>query len=41
MVSCNDWIDAGKLELVYIVSAYMADDTQYQEKEAKCIIIKQ
>jgi len=40
MISCSDWIDAGKLELVYIVSAYMADDTQYQEKETKNIIIK-
>ena len=40
LISCNDWIDQGKFELVYILSAYMADDTQYQEKEAKSIIIK-
>jgi NADH-quinone oxidoreductase subunit C len=40
MISCNDWIEAGKLELVYILSAYMADDTHYQKKEAKSIIIK-
>jgi NADH-quinone oxidoreductase subunit C len=40
LISCNDWIDSGKLELVYILSAYMADDTHYQEKEKNSIIIK-
>ncbi len=40
LISCNDWIDAGKLELIYILSAYMADDTQYKEKETRNIIIK-
>lgn len=40
LISCNDWIDSGEFELVYIVSAYMADDNNYQEKEKRNIIIK-
>jgi len=40
LVSCNDWIDDGEFELVYILSAYMKNDEEYQEKEKRNIIIK-
>ncbi|MCD6117525.1 NADH-quinone oxidoreductase subunit C [bacterium] len=40
LVSCNDWIDKGELELVYILSAYMSVDEKHQEKEKRNIIIK-
>ena len=40
LISCTDWIDKGEFELVYILSAYMADDNNYQEKEKSNIIIK-
>ena len=40
LVSCIDWIDSGEFELVYIVSAYMADDNIFQEQEKSNIIIK-
>lgn len=40
LISCNDWIDDSEFELVYIVSAYMANDEEYQEKEKRNIIIK-
>lgn len=40
LISCNDWINQEKFELVYILSAYMADDNHYQEKEKRSIILK-
>ena len=40
LVSCNDWIDDGEFELVYILSAYMKNDEEYQEKEKRNIVIK-
>jgi len=40
LVSCNDWIDDGEFELVYILSAYMKNNEEYQEKEKRNIIIK-
>jgi len=39
LVSCNDWIDDGEFELVYILSAYMKNDEEYQEKEKGNIVI--
>jgi len=40
LVSCNDWIDDGEFELVYILSVYMEKDEEYQGKEKTNIIIK-
>ena len=40
LVSCNDWIDDGEFELVYILSAYMKNNEEYQEKEKRNIVIK-
>jgi len=40
LVSCNDWIDDSEFELVYILSAYMKNDEEYQEKEKRNIVIK-
>ena len=40
LISCNDRIDDGELELVYIISAYMSNDEEFQEKEKRIIIIK-
>ncbi|MBN2281620.1 MAG: NADH-quinone oxidoreductase subunit C [Candidatus Marinimicrobia bacterium] len=40
MVSCTDWIDEGKFELVYIVNAYLSGDQVFGKKEKKCIVIR-
>ena len=38
--SCNDWIDDNEFELIYILSAYLENDEQYQDKEKRNIILK-
>ena len=40
LISCVDLIDQNKLELVYILSAYMESDDRYTEKEKLNIIVK-
>ncbi len=40
MVSCVDWMDKNEFELVYILSAYMENDEEYQQKEKRNIIVK-
>lgn len=39
LVSCVDWIDDGQLELVYVLSAYMKEDT-FEKVEELNIILK-
>jgi NADH-quinone oxidoreductase subunit C len=38
--SCNDWIDDNEFELIYILSAYLEKDEQYQDKGKRNIILK-
>ena len=40
LVSCVDWIEEKELELVYILSAYMQEDSEYREKEKTNVIVK-
>jgi len=40
LISCVDWIEDNEFELVYILSAYMAEDDRYSEKEKLNIIVK-
>jgi NADH-quinone oxidoreductase subunit C len=40
LVSCVDWIEEEEFELVYILSAYMQEDSEYTEKEKTNIIVK-
>jgi len=40
LVSCVDWIEEKEFELVYILSAYMQEDSEYTEKEQTNIILK-
>jgi len=40
LVSCVDWLEEGEFELVYILSAYMAKDNEYTDKEKTNIILK-
>ncbi len=40
LISCVDWVEDNEFELIYILSAYMEDDKEYQEKEKRSIIIK-
>ncbi len=39
-ISCVDLIKEKKLEIVYIVSAYMENDLKYTDKEKRNIIVK-
>ena len=40
LVSCVDWIEEKELELVYILSAYMQEDSEYREEEKTNVIVK-
>jgi len=40
LISCVDLIKDNKLEIIYIVSAYMDNDHEFKEKEKRNIIIK-
>ncbi|RKX67915.1 NADH-quinone oxidoreductase subunit C [candidate division TA06 bacterium] len=40
LISCIDWIEENEFELVYILSAYMGKDQEYNEKEKKTILVK-
>ena len=40
LISCVDFIEDNEFELVYIVSAYMENDKEYQEKEKRNIMVK-
>ena len=40
LVSCVDWIEEEEFELVYILSAYLEEDSEYTEKEKTNIIVK-
>ncbi|MCD6101518.1 MAG: NADH-quinone oxidoreductase subunit C [Candidatus Cloacimonetes bacterium] len=40
LISCIDWIEENEFELVYILSAYMEKDQEYNEKEKKTILVK-
>ena len=40
LVSCVDWIEEKEFELVYVLSAYMQEDSKYTEKEKTNIIVK-
>jgi NADH-quinone oxidoreductase subunit C len=40
LISCVDWIEKNELELVYILSAYMENNTKYGEKEKTNILVK-
>jgi NADH-quinone oxidoreductase subunit C len=40
LVSCVDWIEEKEMELVYILSAYMQEDSEYREKEKTNVIVK-
>jgi len=40
LISCVDWIDEKKFELVYVLSAYMQKDNEYMEKEKTTIILQ-
>jgi NADH-quinone oxidoreductase subunit C len=40
LVSCVDWIEEKEFELVYVLSAYMQEDSEYTEKEKTNIILK-
>jgi len=40
LISCVDWIEEKKFELVYILSAYMQEDNEYADKEKTNIILK-
>ncbi len=40
LISCIDWIEKKEFELVYILSAYMDNDTEYKEKEKTNILVK-
>jgi NADH-quinone oxidoreductase subunit C len=40
LVSCVDWIEVKEFELVYILSAYMQEDSEYREEEKTNIIVK-
>ncbi len=40
LLSCVDWIEENEFELIYILSAYMENDQEYNEKEKKTILIK-
>jgi len=39
-LSCVDWIEENEFELIYILSAYMENDQEYNEKEKKTILVK-
>jgi len=40
LISCVDWIDEKKFELVYVLSAYMQKYNEYMEKEKTTIILQ-
>ncbi len=40
LLSCVDWIEENEFELIYILSAYMENDQEYNEKEKKTILVK-
>jgi len=40
LVSCVDWIEEKEFELVYILSAYMKNESEYTEREKTNIILK-
>ncbi len=40
LISCVDLIEQNQLELVYIVSSYMDNDLEFNEKEKRNIIVK-
>jgi len=40
LISCVDWIDEKKFELVYVLSAYMQKDDEYTDKEKTTIILQ-
>jgi len=40
LVSCVDWIEEKEFELVYILSAYLQNDSEYTEREKTNIILK-
>ena len=40
LISCVDWIEKGEFEIIYILSAYMAQDNEYTNKEKINIILK-
>jgi NADH-quinone oxidoreductase subunit C len=40
LISCVDWLAEKEFELVYVLSAYMQEDSKYTEKEKINIILK-
>ncbi len=40
LISCTDWIEENEFELVYILSSYMENDTEYRNKEKTNILVK-
>jgi NADH-quinone oxidoreductase subunit C len=40
LVSCIDWIEEKEFELVYVLSSYLQNDSEYTEKEKANIILK-
>ncbi len=40
LISCVDWIEEKRFELVYILSAYMEEDEKYTDREKMNIVLK-
>ena len=40
LISCVDWIEKGELELVYIITSYLKENSEYTGREKINIILK-
>jgi NADH-quinone oxidoreductase subunit C len=40
LISCVDWIEQKKFELVYVISRYMSRDHEHEEQEGSNLIVK-
>lgn len=40
LVSCVDWIEDGKFEIVYVLSCYMRNDTDYTSEQRLQVFLK-
>ena len=40
LVSCVDWIEEGKFEIVYVLSCYMRNDTDYTSEQRLHVFLK-
>ena len=40
LVSCVDWIDEGKFEIVYLLTCYMRNDTDYAAEQRLHVFLK-